>query len=199
MKPTDILSSEHRVIEQVLKSLTPMVREAEANGRLDKEAARDAVAFFRMFADRCHHGKEEAHLFPAMEAKGFSADCGPTAVMRHEHELGRSHVGAMEAAIDAAAAGDRAALEQFAQHAQAYVAILEEHIRKEDHCLFSMADQAFTEKDQETLLAKFHKVEAEEMGEGTHERYLQIANALADRYGIARSVSHESCCACGHH
>ena len=42
------------------------------------------------------------------------------------------------------------------------------------------------EKDQETLLAKFHKVEAEEMGEGTHERYLQIANALADRYGIAK-------------
>lgn len=198
MKPTDILSSEHRVIEQVLKSLTQMVCEAEAKGRLDQTPAKDAVAFFRMFADRCHHGKEETHLFPAMEAKGYSADCGPTAVMRYEHEQGRAHIGAMDTAIDAASAGDQQALAQFGQHARAYVAMLEEHIQKEDHCLFPMADQAFTEKDQGALLAKFHKVEAEEMGEGTHEQYLQIANALADRYGIARVVSKGACCSCGH-
>ncbi|MEN6497486.1 MAG: hemerythrin domain-containing protein [Thermoguttaceae bacterium] len=198
MKPTEILSSEHRVIEQVLKSLTKMVDQAEAAGRLDREPAQDAVTFFRMFADRCHHGKEEVHLFPAMEAKGFSPDCGPTAVMRYEHEQGRTHIAAMDAAIDAAATGDRQALEQFSQHARAYVAMLEEHIRKEDHCLFAMADQAFSEQDQTALLAKFHKVEAEEMGEGAHDKYLQIANALADRYGVARVVTAGACCTCGH-
>src|SRR5574340_70938 len=131
MKPTDILSAEHRVIEQVLHCLEAMALQAVAQGRLDEQPARDAVAFLRNFADRCHHGKEEAQLFPAMEAKGFSADCGPTSVMRLEHELGRGHVRAMEAAIGAAVAGDSAAVRQFADHAQSYVELLREHIRKE--------------------------------------------------------------------
>ena len=71
MKPTEILSNEHRVIEQVLAALEAIVRDAKSAARLDEPSARDAVAFFRNFADRCHHGKEEVHLFPALEAKGF--------------------------------------------------------------------------------------------------------------------------------
>ena len=67
MKPTEILSSEHRVIEGVLDCLEAMVGQAKAAGRLEPQPAKDAVAFFRDFADRCHHGKEEAHLFPALE------------------------------------------------------------------------------------------------------------------------------------
>mgnify|MGYP000753666721 CR=1 FL=1 len=44
----------------------------------------EAVDFFRMFADRCHHAKEENHLFPAMEAKGMPREGGPTGVMLYE-------------------------------------------------------------------------------------------------------------------
>jgi hemerythrin-like domain-containing protein len=198
MRPTDILSDEHRVIVQVLDCLEKMVDESRAQGRLEAEPARDAVSFFRMFADRCHHGKEEAHLFPAMEAKGFSRDHGPTGVMRHEHDLGRAHVRGMDEAIDAASAGDPRALEQFTEHARAYVELLQEHIQKEDHCLFAMANQAFSDEDQRALMQAFEKVEAEEMGEGTHETYLKIANDLADRFGVARAASEHHACGCGH-
>lgn len=199
MKPTEILSNEHRVIEQVLDCLERMAEGARATGRLEQTPAEQAVEFFRHFADRCHHGKEEAHLFPAMEAKGFSADCGPTAVMRLEHEQGRGHVRGMAEAIEAAAAGDAVALDCFVRHARSYLALLREHIQKEDHCLFSMANQAFTEQDQAALLATFHRVEQEEMGPGTHERYLEIANQLADRYGVARApAAAGGACACGH-
>jgi hemerythrin-like domain-containing protein len=84
MRATEILTHEHRVIEQVLGCLEAMGAEARAAGRLDGAAAQDAVAFFRNFADRCHHGKEEVHLFPALEAKGFPRDGGPTGVMLDE-------------------------------------------------------------------------------------------------------------------
>ena len=73
MKPTEILSGEHRIIEQVLDCLEKMAQNCAAGGRLDKPSAEQALDFFRNFADRCHHGKEETHLFPAMEAKGFPA------------------------------------------------------------------------------------------------------------------------------
>ncbi len=185
MKPTEILSGEHRVIEQVLSCLEKMAEACRAGGRLDAADAKAAVEFFRGFADRCHHGKEEAHLFPAMEAKGFSADCGPTAVMRYEHEQGRASIRGMDEAIDAAAAGDAAARERFVAHAAAYVGLLREHIRKEDHCLFGMADQAFTAADQQALMAAFSKVESEEIGPGVHEKHLAVANDLAARYGVA--------------
>ena len=144
MKPTEILSGEHRVIEQVLNCLEAIVRQARSAGRLDRQSAKDAVAFFRNFADRCHHGKEEAHLFPALEAKGFPRDGGPTGVMLYEHEQGRAHVRGMDENIEAAAAGDPAALERFVEHAEGYVALLREHIYKEDHILFQLADRTLS-------------------------------------------------------
>jgi hemerythrin-like domain-containing protein len=201
VKPTDILTGEHRVIEQVLDCLAKMADLCTSEGRLEKQPAKDAIAFFRNFADRCHHGKEEVHLFAAMDSRGFPRDGGPTGVMLREHELGRMHVRQMDENVDAAAAGDSEALGQFAEHARSYVELLREHIRKEDHCLFPMANQAFSESDQRALMTAFKKVEAEDMGEGTHQAHVKIANDLADRYGVPRAtVGHDARqgYACGH-
>jgi len=203
MKPTDILSSEHRVIEQVLSCLEKMLDQAAAAGRLEPQPAKDAVAFFRNFADRCHHGKEEAHLFPAMEARGFPRQGGPTGVMLQEHEQGRACVRGMDEAIDEAARGQREALDRFTRFARQYISLLRAHIEKEDHCLFAMANQAFSDQDQEELLRAFQRVEAEEMGRGTHETFLAIADSLADRYGVPRAATPAPSCGhgsrpCGH-
>lgn len=201
MKPTDILSNEHRVIEQVLNCLEKIVQQCQSEGKLDKQSAKDAVEFFRNFADRCHHGKEEAHLFPAMEARGFSRDAGPTGVMIYEHEQGRNFVRSMDDAIETAANGDVSAQGKFVRNARGYINLLREHIQKEDHCLFGMANQALTKQDQANLLAVFDKVEHEEMGEGVHEKYSKIANDLAERYGVPlaqlESVAGHGC-GCGH-
>ena len=69
MKPTDILMDEHRVIEQVLNSLERMIDRATKSGRLEEEPAREAIEFFRMFADHCHHGKEEAAALALLTAE----------------------------------------------------------------------------------------------------------------------------------
>ena len=82
MQPTDILMTEHRLIEQVLNCLEKIVQQAEAEKKLEKKSALEAIEFCRAFADGCHHAKEEAHLFPVMEANGFSGGCSPVAVMR---------------------------------------------------------------------------------------------------------------------
>lgn len=200
MKPTDILSNEHRVIEQVLDCLLKMVSRAVEQRVLEKEPARQAIDFFRNFADRCHHGKEEAHLFPAMEARGFVRDGGPTGVMRLEHEQGRQYVGAMDQAVESAAEGDVEAIRQFAESAQRFVQLLRAHIEKEDHCLFSMANQTFSEQEQCDLLMKFDQVETEEIGTDVHAKYLKIADDLAARYEVARRpMMHGSAapCSCG--
>ncbi len=201
MKPTDILSSEHRVIEQVLDCLDKMTQTCQSEHKFDKQSAKDAVDFFRNFADRCHHGKEEAHLFPAMEAKGFARGCGPTGVMLYEHEQGRKFVRGMAESIDAAANGDVAAQKEFMRNAREYIDLLREHIKKEDHCLFAMANNVFTEQDQQNLSAAFENVEAEEIGRGVHEKYLKIADDLAKRYGVPLAHGDKAlanACGCGH-
>jgi hemerythrin-like domain-containing protein len=199
MKPTDILCQEHRVIEQVLNCLEKMAQRCRDGGVLDVPPAREALDFFRNFADRCHHGKEEAHLFPAMEARGFSRDCGPTAVMLREHELGRVYVRQMGEALEAAA-DDPQAKSRFVENALNYIQLLREHIRKEDHCLFPMADKTCDETEQNRLSAAFQHLEHEEMGAGAHEKFHRLADDLARRFGVpqAEPAPPTGECGCGH-
>jgi hemerythrin-like domain-containing protein len=189
MKATDALMDEHRVIEQVLGCLEKLADRCDSGEGLDATSALEALDFLRHFADHCHHGKEEGHLFPLMEARGFLREGGPTGVMLHEHEEGRKLVAAMTAAVVADSP------REFSRYARAYVGLLREHIRKEDHCLFPMAAQVLSDGDAEALARSFETVESHEMGAGTHERYLQLANDLARRLGAPLA---QAGTACGH-
>lgn len=191
MRPTEILSKEHRVIEQVLTCLERMSAQAAASKKLDAHSAKQALEFFRAFADRRHHGKEEEQLFPMMEAKGFPGEDGPLAVMRTEHDAGRAHVRAMFSALPAAGEGAPEGVETFRLHAAAFIELLRAHIQKEDHCLFTMADRAFDESDQKELLRRFDEVEHRDSGMGA-EAWLEIANLLADRFDVPHSMQ-EGC------
>jgi hypothetical protein len=44
-----------------------------------------------------------------------------------------------------------------------------------------LADKLLTPEDQKDLEAAFEKVEAEELGAGTHERYHQLAHGLGKK------------------
>jgi hemerythrin-like domain-containing protein len=198
MKPTDILEDEHRIIEQVLNVLDKIIDRATITGILEEESAREAIGFFRKFADQCHHRKEEGQLFPAMEARSFSGGCSPVAVMLREHELGRLYVSGMSGAVEGASQRDVDALQWFVQHGRSYIRLLREHIQKEDHCLFPAANRALDAQDQQRILADFEKVETEELGEGTHEKYLDLANRLADRFDVPRAVTSEHGHCCSH-
>ena len=194
MKATDILMDEHRVIEQVLNCLDKLADRCEATEVIDRASALQALAFFRNFADRCHHGKEEGHLFPLLEARGFARQHGPTGAMRREHEDGRRLLAAMGRAVEQDAPRD------FVRHARAYVDLLREHIRKEDHCLFPLAAGILSGTDAESLAQRFEHVENAEMGEGTHDHYLQLANDLADRLAVNRARVAAVCGhTCSHH
>jgi hemerythrin-like domain-containing protein len=171
---------EHRVIERVLDCLERMADLGQKDGRIEAQPAREAVDFLRNFADKRHHGKEEERLFPVLEAGGFSPDSGPTGVMRVEHVQGRELVGRVDTSIEGAAAGQREDVETFVQAARAFVTLLRDHIQKEDHCLFPMADQALSPDAQEQLLKSFSDADGRESG---GKDYHMLAAALSERFG----------------
>lgn len=200
MKPVEILMQEHRVIEVALNCLEAMVQEADGKKRLEREPAEQIIDLVRNFADRCHHGKEEDRLFPAMVAKGMLSEGGPIGVMLVEHNMGRQFVAQMAANIEAAANGDATALQVFSEAAYGYINLLREHIQKEDRILFPMADRFLNDEDQQNLLAEFARVESDHMGAGTHERYLKIAETLAAKYGVAATaIAQAATGGCCHH
>jgi hemerythrin-like domain-containing protein len=139
---------------------------------------RDALVFFRDFADQCHHFKEEQVLFPALEEHGIPRDGGPVGRMLVEHEEGRAHVKSMLAAVAQLESGNMAVQDMLLSHASAYLTLLREHIQKEDDILFRMADEVIPESEQQKLLDFFAQHEAEEMGAGVHEKFLKIATEL---------------------
>lgn len=138
LQPTSELRSEHRVIERVLRVLGKLISREDS---FEADALRECVAFFRLFADACHHGKEEDMLFPALERGGMPRESGPIAVMLHEHSIGRRLVSAMADTLATAESGDQAARVKFRVVAKEYIQMLTGHIWKEDNVLFRMGDQ----------------------------------------------------------
>lgn len=200
MKPAEILMQEHRVIEIALSCLEAMVEKADTDNRLEHEPAEQIIDLIRNFADRCHHGKEEDRLFPAMVAKGMPSEGGPIGVMLMEHDMGREFVRQMAENIESASNGDAVSLQEFTLAAHGYINLLRAHIQKEDRILFPMADRFLNENDQKKLLAEFERVESDHIGTGTHERYLKIAETLAAKYGVAAdAIAQAATGGCCHH
>jgi len=199
MRPTEILKSEHRVIEQVLTCLDRIADEAKESGSVPVKAAGDALRFLREFADGCHHKKEEDRLFPMLESRGMPKYGGPTDVMRTEHEQGRALIRTMAQSLESAGAGERAVVQSFVRAARDYVQLLRAHIQKEDHCLFAMADNLLSLDDQDRLEEAFEAVEREQEKPCTHRHCLEIAANLVKQFGVSEAAiesaaAQDRCC-----
>lgn len=135
------LRDEHVLILKIADVLERLVERSEVEGETDFDAFEDCVTFVRLFADCCHHGKEEDLLFPELEARGMPRHMGPIAVMLEEHRIGRGYANRMKEALEPARSGSGEALGRLLSGARDYVALIRNHIMKEDHVLFEMADQ----------------------------------------------------------
>jgi len=205
LRPTDILSDEHRVIERVLDCLDVLAQRAQKSGELDTRSAGEALEVLATFADTCHHMKEEDVLFVRMQERGIPRHVGPLAVMLRDHEAGRERVRAMRAALERVGKGERAGAGEFAENAFAYGELLREHINKEDQVLFPMAEACFSDQDRAEVLAGFAQKETKDLGAGTHERMLMLVDGLLERLHVAQPArpsippSHCGHGGCGHH
>ena len=112
---TQVLRHEHEAILKMLGASEEVARRLEQGEQVDQQTLDDLLEFFQLFADRCHHGKEEDLLFPLLEKKGFPRDGGPIGVMLFEHERGRLLIRQMAEATAAYKAGDKGAGEHEAE------------------------------------------------------------------------------------
>ncbi len=185
MDATRCLRDEHQVILKMLACLEIAVSRARSEERVTTEEFAPLVEFFRGYADRCHHMKEEDRLFPRMQAKGVPKEGGPIGMMLYEHELGRGHVRAMADHMETANRGDAAAMATVLEHGDAFLELLRSHILKEDNVLFNMADALITNADLDDLLAAYGEAETDSGYCETIDRCRGIADRLFASYGVS--------------
>jgi hemerythrin-like domain-containing protein len=178
MEAIDILMEEHRIIERALSALETQTRRLQAGSPVRPGFFLDATSFFRNFIDGCHHRKEEESFFSAMMDSGLSNQTGPIAILLAEHEQGREYNRAMEKAARALAGGQTSTPDDLTRNALDYVALLRQHIRRENNLLFKMAEQLIPPARQKELTEEFERIEREEIGAGIHEKYYRLAEAM---------------------
>jgi hemerythrin-like domain-containing protein len=195
----DTLMSEHQVILNVLGSLENYILQTQQGATLDRDILGDYVEFFRNFADKCHHGKEEELLFSKMNEYGFSNEAGPLAVMLLEHVQGRNHVKALAAIAAGTGLISPADQTQAVQHALGFIPLLRNHISKEDQILYPMAMQYIPTEEMDRLQEAFESFETNVMGADTHAHFHHLADKLVATFPPALDSEASQCAHFCHH
>jgi hemerythrin-like domain-containing protein len=175
--PMEVLEAEHHVIQKMVGAMAVLAEGLGAGQEPPVATLRNIVEFMRTFADTCHHGKEEAHLFPCLETRGVPARGCPIGVLIHEHERGRTLVAQLAQATEAYASGNLSARDAVTEPLRGLVELYPSHIWKEEYLLFPMSAKVLSAADQQQLLGKFAEVEAA-IGPEVHQRFERLAEEI---------------------
>jgi len=176
-KAIDDLKNEHEAILSAIQILERMIAGMDKAQSVEPKDMHDFIGFLKEFADKCHHGKEEGLLFPALVGTVLPEKSGPIGVMLADHAQGRQLIRDMEEALSPQV--DRVKL---AQAAGAYAILLRNHIQKEDMFLFPMAEKVLSETQLEKLYEGFEEHEEKVIGQGRHEELHAMLKSLQEKY-----------------
>ncbi|MCF8068067.1 MAG: hemerythrin domain-containing protein [Desulfobacterales bacterium] len=182
MKATDELKKEHNGIELMLRVLQVVADKFKHGEHVNTEHLDGILEFLSIFVDKCHHGKEEEFLFPALEAAGVPREGGPIGVMLNEHEQGRKLAAKLKNVLTDNKPGDNANASGAQLIIKEYVALLTQHIAKENTILFPMADAKLDSKKDTELFEAFEQLERERIGVGKHEEFHVLLDQLQNKY-----------------
>ena len=175
--PTEILEEEHHFIQKVVGAMAVLAERLEQGETVGAEKLQRVVDFMRTFADKCHHAKEETHLFTLLEKRGVPVRGCPIAILTAEHQRGRALVSTLASATEMYAKDVASAKKNLVETLKALTELYPGHIWKEDYLLFPMTNKVLSAEDQKDLGEKFEMVE-KTIGADVHERFEKLAEML---------------------
>lgn len=182
MRATNELKKEHQGIELLLRVLQALSVKSSRAEQIQAEHLDGIMEFLSVFVDKCHHGKEEEYLFPALEAVGVQRESGPIGVLLLEHEQGRKLVARFKVAAKEYISGNKTGAAEFQTVINEYVSLMAQHIEKENNVIFPMADARLHSMKDKELFAAFERLEHERIGQGKHEEFHVLLHRLEREY-----------------
>jgi hemerythrin-like domain-containing protein len=171
MKPIGPLMWEHRLIERMVRLLASEIDRIAGKKAINLRLIDQAVDFFRIYADRTHHGKEEEILFRRLVGRDLSPE--HRKIMNElirEHVQGREMVGKLLQAKMDYSRGVSDALADISSALNDLTIFYPQHIEKEDKHFFFPAMDYFTPEEQDRMLADFREFDRKMI----HEKYCQM-------------------------
>jgi hemerythrin-like domain-containing protein len=175
-KATQDLRNEHDSILHVFTILDKMLSSDNKIDAYNLQFGNELVNFLKIFADKCHHGKEEDILFKELENRGVPNEGGPIGAMLLEHKQGREYIALMNQSLESKD------LANFKNTAIKYRDLLRNHIAKENNVLFMMADKLLDDNKQDELFERFENHEETVIGHGVHEELHSRIHKWEDEY-----------------
>jgi hemerythrin-like domain-containing protein len=179
MLPIGPLMIEHRLIEKMIKVMEKELHRMEMEGTADPVFIGTAVDFIRTYADRCHHGKEEAILFRELGKKAMSEEYKKTMnELVDEHRWGRETIRDLLEAKEQYQQGKVEALPTIVDRMAALVDFYPKHIEKEDKRFFIPVMDYFTQQEKDAML----KEEYEFDRHFVHQKYQDVVSEAENRF-----------------
>ena len=171
MKPIGPLMIEHRLIERMVKLLAAEVEKIKKDSEVNTNLINVGVDFFRTYADRVHHGKEEEILFRELAQKQLTVeDNDMMQRLIQEHIWARQAVSKLSAANCQYIEGGKSALKVMIYEIDKLVKFYPLHIEKEDKHFFIPIMDYFSKEEQSTVLEQFWVFDRNMI----HEKYRRI-------------------------
>jgi hemerythrin-like domain-containing protein len=175
MHPIEELTLEHAPVKLMLRVLEKINEKIAGGEPVSAEYLNHGIIFLREFADECHHCKEEDLLFPKMAKNTVPNEIRLINVLLKEHEEGRDHIKNMIEAISKKEENQSEFAEIFLDNSKKYIALLDQHIDKENAVLFSYARQSLSETQLKELERRFKIMEEHIIGS---ERRAELENII---------------------
>lgn len=176
------LRNEHEAVLLTILILNEMTTRLKAGQSVELKHFDQILEFLSVFVDKCHHGKEENVLFPAMVEAGIPQEGGPIGVMLYEHEQGRSYVQGLRSSVEDYRLGKASSANGIIENAQNYGQLLSSHIEKENNVLYVMAERVLSADKMAEMENAFTKIEQIEIGPNKHEEFHATLHALKHIY-----------------
>jgi hemerythrin-like domain-containing protein len=171
------LKHDHRVIEQVVAGMSAVAELLDTGKQVDPSVLADLVQFLRVFADHCHHVKEEQHLFPLLAKKANVSTRHELESLEREHRSAKELVGRLAKVAAVYVQSPEVVRYRLVDLLQQLAELYPAHIWKEDFLLFPLAQQSLSTTEQQDLQEQFEDVERE-VGEDVHAGFEMLAKKL---------------------
>jgi hemerythrin-like domain-containing protein len=154
-KAIEILFNEHEIIKSVIYQRDKLNVLAKSNPLKFKEILTELISFFRNYADKYHHYKEERLLFPLICEKNEMLKDSIIEEMLENHQDFRKLIKSIENSVESG--NSEVSINQLLK----YTEMLLDHIAVEDDEVFQIAETLLGEDELEKMYYDFQDVDME--------------------------------------
>lgn len=143
----NIIRDEHRSISAILHGMEYLVdRVRTRKARIDPRVFSAMIYYLDTFSERMHHPKEDRYLFKAMRSRGAEA-AAVVADLEKEHAAGGEALKRLEQSLVRYEEGGDKEFPAFAEAVARFVGGYRDHMHKEEHIVFPLAQRLLSAQD----------------------------------------------------